>query len=94
MLQLFLGEAMGLACVAAMCGTPAGWLLAQVAVQLTSTTVNTLYVTAAANVPGLGFWDFVLSAAVAIPLALIAAIWSLLVSTTVTSLPAVASNAA
>ena len=72
-LQLFLGEAMGLACVAAVCGTPAGWLLAQLAVRFTSTTVNTLYVTAAANVPGLEFWDFVLSAAVAIPLALIAA---------------------
>ena len=72
-LQLFLGEAMGLACVAAVCGTPAGWLLAQLAVRLTSTTVNTLYVTAAANVPGLGFWDFVLSAVVAIPLALVAA---------------------
>ena len=72
-LQLFLGEAMGLACVAAVCGTPAGWLLAQVAVRLTSTTVNTLYVTAAATVPGLGLGDFVLSAAVAVPLALVAA---------------------
>ena len=68
--RLFLGEAGMLAMVGAGLGLPAGWLLAQAAVRLTSTTVNTLYITSAASVPPLGAGDLALACAVAIPLAL------------------------
>ncbi len=72
-LGLFLGEAAVLAALAAALGAPAGWVLARGAVALTSTTVNTLYVTSQAVVPPLGGADLALAAAVAIPLALAAA---------------------
>ena len=72
-LGLFLGEAAVLATVGAGLGMPAGWLLARAAVRLTSTTVNTLYITSTATVPALGAGDLVLAFAVAIPLALAAA---------------------
>ena len=72
-LGLFLGEAAVLAIVAAGLGAPAGWGLARAAVALTSTTVNTLYVTSQAVVPPLGAADLALAGAVAIPLALVAA---------------------
>ncbi len=68
--RLFLGEAALLAMVGAGLGLPAGWLLAQAAVRLTSTTVNVLYITSAATVPALGAGDLLLACAVAIPLAL------------------------
>ena len=68
--RLFLGEAALLAMTGAGLGLPAGWLLAQVAVRLTSTTVNALYITSAATVPALGAGDLLLACAVAIPLAL------------------------
>jgi len=68
--RLFLGEAALLAMVGAGLGLPAGWLLARVAVRLTSTTVNALYITSAATVPALGPGDLLLACAVAIPLAL------------------------
>ncbi len=70
---LFLGEAAVLALVGAGLGLPAGWLLARAAVGLTSTTVNTLYITSAATVPALGVGDVLLACIVAIPLALAAA---------------------
>ncbi len=72
-LGLFLGEAAVLAVLAAGLGAPAGWGLARAAVALTSTTVNTLYVTSQAVVPPLGAGDLALAGAVAIPLALVAA---------------------
>ena len=72
-LGLFLGEAAVLAVLAAGLGAPAGWGLARAAVALTSTTVNTLYVTSQAVVPPLGAADLGLAGAVAIPLALVAA---------------------
>ena len=72
-LALFLGEAAVLAALAAVLGAPAGWVLARGAVSLTSTTVNTLYVTSQAVVPPLGAADAALAALVAIPLALVAA---------------------
>ena len=68
--RLFLGEAALLAVAGAAVGLPAGWLLAQTAVRLTSTTVNALYITSAATVPALGAGDLLLACAVAIPLAL------------------------
>ena len=68
--RLFLGEAALLAMAGAGLGLPAGWLLAQVAVRLTSTTVNALYITSAATVPALGLGDLLIACAVAIPLAL------------------------
>ena len=68
--RLFLGEAALLAMVGAGLGLPAGWLLAQAAVRLTSTTVNALYITSAAPVPALSAGDLLLACAVAIPLAL------------------------
>ena len=68
--RLFLGEAALLAMAGAGLGLPAGWLLAQAAVRLTSTTVNVLYITSAATVPALGAGDLLLACAVAIPLAL------------------------
>lgn len=73
-LGLFLGEAALLAAVGAALGAPAGWLLARAAVRLTSSTVNTLYVTSQATVPALGATDLLLAGAVAVPLALIAAV--------------------
>jgi len=72
-LELFLGEAAVLAMAGAALGVPAGWLLARAAVGLTSTTVNTLYITSAATVPALGVGDLLLACAVAVPLALAAA---------------------
>ncbi|MBM42018.1 MAG: hypothetical protein CL483_08880 [Acidobacteria bacterium] len=72
-LRLFLGEAAALALVGAGLGAPLGWLLAQGAVRLTSTTVNTLYVTSAATVPSLGLADLLLALGVTVPLALLAA---------------------
>ena len=71
--RLFLGEAALLAMAGAGLGLPAGWLLAQAAVRLTSTTVNVLYITAAATVPALGADDLLLACTVAIPLALVGA---------------------
>ena len=71
-LGLFLGEAAVLAMAGAALGLPAGWLLARGAVRLTSTTVNTLYITSAATVPALGAGDLLLACAVAVPLALAA----------------------
>ena len=68
--SLFLGEAALLAMMGAGLGLPAGWLLAQGAVRLTSTTVNVLYITSAAAVPALGTGDLLLACAVAMPLAL------------------------
>ncbi len=72
-LRLFLGEAVVLALVGAGLGAPVGWLLAQGAVRLTSTTVNTLYVTSAATVPSLGLTDLLLALGITVPLALLAA---------------------
>jgi putative ABC transport system permease protein len=73
-LGLFLGEAAALALVGAGLGLPAGWLLARAAIRLTSTTVNTLYITSASTVPALGPGDLLLACGVALPLALLAAV--------------------
>ncbi len=72
-LSLFLAEAAVLAAVGAVLGTPAGWLLAQAAVRLTSTTVNTLYIATATTVPALDWRDVLLALVLGIGLALVAA---------------------
>jgi putative ABC transport system permease protein len=72
-LALFLGEAAALATVGALLGVPAGWLLAQGAVRLTSSTVNTLYIAAAATVPALDPREALFAIALGIGLALLAA---------------------
>ena len=88
-LRFFLGEAALMAGVAAALGAPAGWLLAHGAVRLTSTTVNTLYVTSSATVPPLGTQDLLLAGVIALPLALVAAVIPAAEAARVTPLAAV-----
>jgi putative ABC transport system permease protein len=87
-LRLFLAEAAALAAVGAALGAPAGWLLAQGAVRLTSTTVNTLYIAAAATVPALDPRDAAVAIAMGIGLALLAAAAPALEASRVTPLAA------
>lgn len=72
-LGLFLGEAALLGLAGALLGVPLARVLAQGAVGLTATTVDTLYVAAAAQVPSLGWLHWAAALAVAIPLSLAAA---------------------
>jgi putative ABC transport system permease protein len=72
-LALFLGEAAILAAIGCALGVPLGWLFAWGAVGLTSSTVTTLYVADAAQVPSLAWWQAVAAFAVGLPLALAAA---------------------
>jgi putative ABC transport system permease protein len=87
-LRLFLAEAAALAAVGAVLGAPAGWLLAQGAVRLTSTTVNTLYIAAATTVPALDPRDAAVAIAMGIGLALLAAAAPALEASRVTPLAA------
>jgi putative ABC transport system permease protein len=73
LLSLFLGEAGALAAIGCAVGVPLGWMLAWGAVGLTSTTVTTLYVAEAAQVPFLAWWHPVVAFALGVPLALAAA---------------------
>ena len=72
-LGLFLGEAAVLAVAGCALGAPLGWVLAQGAVRLTSSTVSTFWVASAATVPPLELGFVVLAFAVGLPLALVAA---------------------
>ena len=73
-LCLFLGEAGAMAVVGTSLGVPLGWLFAEGAVGLTSSTVSQFWVTSAAQVPPLT-WDVVwLAFGIAVPLALVAAL--------------------
>ncbi len=72
-LGLFLGEAGALAGVGCALGVPLGWALAWGAVSLTSSTVTTLYVADAAQVPSLAWWQAIAAFAIGLPLALAAA---------------------
>jgi putative ABC transport system permease protein len=87
-LRLFLAEAAALAAVGAVLGAPAGWLLAQGAVRLTSTTVNTLYIAAATAVPALDPRDAGVAIAMGVGLALLAAAAPALEASRVTPLAA------
>jgi putative ABC transport system permease protein len=70
---LFLAEAAALAAPGALLGVALGRVLAQGAVALTSTTVSTLYIAAAAAPPALSWGDAVLAFAVGVPLSMAAA---------------------
>jgi putative ABC transport system permease protein len=72
-LALFLGEAVLLSIAGAVLGAAAGWALARVAVRLTATTVNTLYIAAAATVPALDWREIGLAVAASTALSLAAA---------------------
>lgn len=72
-MALFLGEALLLGLVGALMGVPLAKLLAAGTIALTSTTVDTLYVAAAATVPPLGVMHWVLGLGIAWPLSLLAA---------------------
>lgn len=72
-LRLFLGEAVLLGLGGALLGVPLAKGLAEGAVALTSTTVDTLYVATAARVPALEFWHWLAAVGIAVPLALVAA---------------------
>lgn len=72
-LRLFLGEAVLLGLGGALLGVPLAKGLAEGAVALTSTTVDTLYVATAARVPALELWHWLAAVGIAVPLALAAA---------------------
>lgn len=72
-LNLFLGEALVLGLAGALLGVPLAKLLAEAAIALTSTTVDTLYVATAARVPALSLWHWLAGFAIAVPLSLVAA---------------------
>ena len=91
-LVLFLGEAVSLAAVACVIGSPLGWVLAQAAVTMTSSTVSTFWVAAAAQVPPLGLGDVILGFAVGLPLAVVAAVVPALEAARVTPVSAMRSE--
>lgn len=70
---LFLGEAALFGVLGVALGIPFARLLADVTVALTSRTVNTLYVSAPAAPPSLGWSDLLLAFAIGVPLSLLAA---------------------
>ncbi len=72
-LQLFLGEALVLGLAGALLGVPLAKGLAELAIALTSTTVDTLYVATAATVPPLNLWHWLAGLGIAVPLSLVAA---------------------
>ncbi len=74
-LRFFLGEALALGLLGALLGVPLSSLLAKGAVALTATTVDTLYVRAAAQVPPLTLTHLLAGLALALPLALLAALF-------------------
>ena len=73
-LSLFLGEALMMVLVGCAIGVPLGQGLAQLAVRLTASTVNTFWVAAAATVPELTVTDVGWSLLIGIPLALTGAL--------------------
>ena len=91
-LVMFLGEALSLATVGCALGAPLGWLLAQGAVRLTSSTVSMFWVTTAARVPPLDAEYVGLAFAVGVPLAIAAAIVPALEAARLTPVAAVRSE--
>ena len=72
-LRLFLGEATLLGLMGALLGVPLAKVMAEAAIALTSTTVDTLYVATAAQVPALTWGHWAMAFGVALPLSLLAA---------------------
>lgn len=87
-LGLFLGEAAVLGGVGSLAGAGLGWALAHVAVRLTATTVNTLYVATAAQVPPLDPLQASAAVSVGLVLSLVAAASPALEASRVTPLAA------
>jgi|APTNR8051073442_1049403.scaffolds.fasta_scaffold01107_10 putative ABC transport system permease protein len=73
-LGCFAGEAALLGFAGALLGVPLAKLLAEGAIRLTATTVDTLYVSTAAKVPGLDWTHWAMALGVALPLAILAAL--------------------
>ena len=93
-LGLFLAEAGALAAAGSAVGIPLGWGLAWGAVSLTSSTVTTLYVADAAQVPSLTWWQVAAAFALALPLALASAAAPALEASRITPLDALRSSQA
>lgn len=72
-MRLFLAEAALLGLLGALLGVPLAKVLAEAAIALTSTTVDTLYVATAAQVPALNWGHWALALGMALPLSLLAA---------------------
>ena len=92
-LMMFLGEALSLATVGCALGAPLGWLLAQGAVWLTSSTISIFWVATAARVPPLDAGYVGLAFAVGVPLAIAAATVPALEAARLTPIAAVRSEA-
>ena len=92
-LMMFLGEALSLATVGCALGAPLGWLLAQGAVWLTSSTISIFWVATAARVPPLDAGYVGLAFAVGVPLAIAAATAPALEAARLTPIAAVRSEA-
>ena len=73
-LGLFVGEAAVLALAGGAAGAPLGWALARGAIELTSSTVTTLYAAQASGVPALTWAEAGLALVVSVPLAIAAAL--------------------
>jgi len=93
-LGLFLAEAGALAAAGSAVGIPLGWGLAWGAVSLTSSTVTTLYVADAAQVPSLTWWQVAAAFGLALPLALASAAAPALEASRITPLDALRSSQA
>ena len=72
-LSMFLAEAASLAIAGCAIGVVLGRVLAEGAVRITSTTVDALYIAAAAEPVPLGVWHVLLAFGIGVPLALLAA---------------------
>jgi putative ABC transport system permease protein len=92
-LRLFLGEATLLGIIGALLGVPLAKLLAEAAIALTSTTVDTLYVATAAQVPDLTWIHWAMALGIALPLSLLAAALPALEASRVTPMEAMRSEA-
>lgn len=92
-LSMFLGEALSLATVGCVLSVPLGWLMAQGAVQMTSSTVSRFWVASVAQVPPLDVGHIGFAFIVGVPLALVAAVLPALEAFRVTPIGSLRSEA-
>ncbi|HIM14552.1 MAG TPA: FtsX-like permease family protein [Acidobacteria bacterium] len=92
--RLFLGEATLLAVAGSAIGAPLGWLLAQGAVRLTSSTVSQFWVASAAQVPPLSLEMVGFAFVVGVPLAIIGAFVPVREASRITPMAALRGDAA